>query len=102
MGTMVMKVAQDGSGDYKTVQEAIDAVPLSNTSRTLIQVSPGVYNQPVYVPKTKNFITLAGLNPEITVITWNNTAANIEHHQVGSFSVLSRSKGSFPSPHLPC
>jgi pectinesterase len=33
------------------------------------------------VPKTKNFITLAGLRPEITVLTWNNTATKIEHHQ---------------------
>ncbi|MCH94284.1 pectinesterase 31-like, partial [Trifolium medium] len=68
-------------GDFQTVQEAIDAVPFGNTRRTVIRVSPGIYRQPVYVAKTKNFITLAGLGPEDTVLTWNNTATKIEHHQ---------------------
>lgn len=77
-----MTVAQDGSGDFLTVQEAIDAVPFGNTCCTVIRVAPGIYRRPIYVPKTKNFITLAGLNPEDTVLTWNNTATNIDHHQV--------------------
>ncbi|XP_057974234.1 pectinesterase 31 [Malania oleifera] len=81
MAGRVIRVAQDGCGDYRTVQEAIDAVPLNNATRTVIQVSPGIYRQPVYVPKTKNFITLAGLHPEDTVLTWNNTATKIDHHQ---------------------
>ncbi|KAL6968927.1 Pectinesterase 31 [Sarracenia purpurea var. burkii] len=81
MSALVITVANDGSGDYRTVQEAIDTVPLGNTRRTVIRVSPGVYKQPVYVPKTKNLITLAGLRPEDTLLTWNNTASQINHHQ---------------------
>lgn len=77
----VVTVAQDGAGDYRTVQEAIDDVPLGNNCRTVIRVSPGIYKQPIYVAKTKNFITLAGLSREITVITWDNTANKIDHHQ---------------------
>ncbi|XP_042021726.1 pectinesterase 31-like [Salvia splendens] len=81
MGSRVITVAQDGSGDCRTVQEAIDAVPLGNACRTVIRVAPGVYRQPLYVPKTKNLITLAGIGPEATVLTWQNTATSIEHHQ---------------------
>ncbi|PIN14825.1 Pectinesterase [Handroanthus impetiginosus] len=81
MGTRIIMVAQDCSADYTTVQEAIDAVPLSNTCRTVIRIAPGFYRQPVYVPKTKNLITLAGIRPEDTVLTWNNTATKIDHHQ---------------------
>ncbi|XVF14314.1 hypothetical protein REPUB_Repub09cG0048500 [Reevesia pubescens] len=80
MAARVITVSQDGNGDYRNVQEAIDAVPLCNTCRTIIRLSPGIYKQPVYVPKTKNFITLTGLKPELTVLTWNNTATRIEHH----------------------
>ncbi|KAL8144447.1 hypothetical protein V2J09_017479 [Rumex salicifolius] len=59
----VLTVAIDGdAGAYKTVQEAVDAVPLKNTSRTVIRVSPGVYSQPIVIPKTKNFITLCGVS----------------------------------------
>ncbi|KAG0474179.1 hypothetical protein HPP92_016036 [Vanilla planifolia] len=77
----VIRVALDGSGDYRKVQEAIDAVPMSNRIRTVIQVSPGLYREPVYVPKTKNFITLASSAPENTIISWSNTATCINHHQ---------------------
>ncbi|KAG6524626.1 hypothetical protein ZIOFF_014561 [Zingiber officinale] len=77
----VLRVAADGSGDFRTVQEAVDAVPFSNRTRTVIQVAPGVYRQPVYVPKTKDFITLAGSCPDTTVLTWDNTASRIDHHQ---------------------
>ena len=86
MASRVVTVAQDGSGDFTTVQEAVDAVPFGNTCRTVIRVPPGVYRQPVYVPKTKNLITLAGLNPEDTILTWNNTCSKIDHHQVSPFS----------------
>lgn len=79
----VLTVAHDGCADFRTVQEAIDTVPFSNTCRTIIRVSPGIYRQPLYVPKTKNFITFAGLNPETTILTWDNTATQINHHQVG-------------------
>jgi hypothetical protein len=34
-------------------------VPLGNRVRVVIRLSPGVYREPVYVAKTKNFITLA-------------------------------------------
>lgn len=81
MSSRIITVAHDGSGEYTSVQEAIDSVPLCNTCRTIIRIAPGVYRQPVYVPKTKNFITLAGIRPEDTLLTWHNTATKIEHHQ---------------------
>ncbi|KAG9153765.1 hypothetical protein Leryth_005888 [Lithospermum erythrorhizon] len=81
MGSRIISVSQDGHGEYTSVQEAIDSVPLGNNCRVVIRVAPGVYKQPIYVPKTKNFITLAGLSPEITTLTWNNTATKIDHHQ---------------------
>ncbi|CAH8384955.1 unnamed protein product [Eruca vesicaria subsp. sativa] len=80
----MISVAHDDSGDYCTVQDAVDSVPIGNTCRTVICISPGIYRQPVYVPKKKNFITFAGISPETTVLTWNNTAKNIDHHQ-GTF-----------------
>lgn len=76
-----VKVAPDGSGNYRRVQDAIDAVPLCNRERIIIQVAPGVYKQPIYVPKSKNMITLLGDCAETTVLTWANTATSIEHHQ---------------------
>jgi len=81
----VIRVAQDRSAKYKDVQAAIDAVPVGNKQRVVIEVMPGVYRQPVYIPKTKNLITLRGLRAEETVLTWDNTANKpIRHHQKDS------------------
>ncbi|KAI3995435.1 hypothetical protein MKX01_006657 [Papaver californicum] len=77
----VIKVSQDGNGDYKTVQEAVDCIPLRNAARIIIQISPGIYKQPIYIPKTKNFITFSSSHPEDTILTCDNTATKINHHQ---------------------
>jgi pectin methylesterase-like acyl-CoA thioesterase len=53
-------VAADGSGKYRTVQAAIDAVAANNTSRQTITIKPGTYREIVTVPSNKPFITLKG------------------------------------------
>ncbi|GMI67030.1 A. THALIANA PECTIN METHYLESTERASE 31, pectin methylesterase 31 [Hibiscus trionum] len=76
----VITVSQDGSADHKTLQEAVDAVEPKSKTRTIIRLSPGIYKQPVYVPKDRHLITLLGVRAELTIITWDNTAAKIDHH----------------------
>ena len=61
-------VAQDGSGDYKTVQAAIDAVPDGRTEPWLILVKNGSYNEQVVVPKSKTYVHLIGQDRDKTVI----------------------------------
>jgi pectinesterase len=53
-------VAADDSGDFATVQAAIDAVPTGNTEAITILVRPGTYMGQVVVPSGKPFITLEG------------------------------------------
>src|SRR5690242_7025179 len=67
-------VAADGSGDFTTVQAAIDAVPSGNTVRHTILIKPGVYRELVDVPKTKPFISLIGVGRRASdvVIVYNN------------------------------
>ncbi|KAH7372593.1 hypothetical protein KP509_17G012300 [Ceratopteris richardii] len=79
-GRIIVKVAADGSCSFRTVQDAINAVPLRNKTRTIIHVAPGVYRQPIYIPKTKNMITLLGDCAETTFLTWDNTSTRINHH----------------------
>ncbi|BBH66420.1 hypothetical protein ACTI_31050 [Actinoplanes sp. OR16] len=58
--TGTFTVAADGTGKYKTVQAAIDAVAANNTSRQTITIKPGTYREIVTVPSNKPFITLKG------------------------------------------
>ncbi len=54
-------VARDGSGDFFTVQEAIDAVPdFRKNVRTTILVRKGVYKEKLVIPESKINISLIG------------------------------------------
>lgn len=54
-------VAQDGSGDFFTVQEAINAVPdYRKQKRTDILIRKGIYYEKIIVPKSKINISLIG------------------------------------------
>ncbi len=65
------------TGQYATVQEAVDAVPVNNTARHVINIQPGTYNARVKIPSTKPFITLRGEDPLTTILTFNETAATL-------------------------
>ncbi len=54
-------VAQDGSGDFFTIQDAIDAVPdFRKNVRTTILVRKGNYKEKVVVPESKINVSLIG------------------------------------------
>ncbi|MGV9881653.1 pectinesterase family protein [Streptomyces sp. NPDC003006] len=55
-----LTVAKDGSGQYESVQKAVDAVPAGNTSRVVIRIAPGTYRETVKVPANKPHVTFEG------------------------------------------
>jgi pectin methylesterase-like acyl-CoA thioesterase len=69
-------VASDGTGTYRTVQAAIDAVPANNTTRRVITIKAGTYREVIRVPSNKPLITLRGLGsgPSNVVIVYHNSA----------------------------
>lgn len=69
-----MVVSQDGTGDYTTVQAAIDAVPADNGVRVEIFIKNGVYKEVVTVPANKPFIALIGESSTGTVLSYDNYA----------------------------
>lgn len=67
-----LTVAQDGSGDFKTIQEAINKVRDHAEFRVIILIKSGIYNEKVVIPAFKRNITLKGLNREKTIISYND------------------------------
>jgi pectinesterase len=65
-------VAKDGSGDYLTVQAAIDAAPTGQTTPYRIFIKNGTYKEVVSVPSNKPFIQLIGESVAKTIITFDN------------------------------
>ncbi|KAK1358564.1 Pectinesterase [Heracleum sosnowskyi] len=62
-------VAADGSGNFKTVSEAVAAAPQGSSKRYVIRIKAGVYKENVDVPKKKKNIMFLGDGRSNTIIT---------------------------------
>ncbi len=67
-------VAKDGSGQYSSVQAALDAIPSGNTKPYTLFIKNGVYKEVVIVDARKSFITIKGEDKNKTILTFNNHA----------------------------
>lgn len=68
-------VAKDNSGDFKTIQEAIYAVPDFRKETTTIFIKNGVYKEKLILPACKNKVTLIGESVDKTKITNDDYAS---------------------------
>ncbi len=68
-------VAADGSGDYTSIQAAIDAAPANRTTPYVIFIKNGTYYEKVSVPQNKTFIHLVGESVANTILTYDDYAA---------------------------
>ncbi|RZC48475.1 hypothetical protein C5167_016899 [Papaver somniferum] len=62
-------VAKDGSGRFKSVQEAVTAAPNNTKTRYVIHVKKGVYKEKVEIGKKKINLMIVGDGMDATVIT---------------------------------
>lgn len=61
-------VAQDGSGDFKTIQEAVNAVRDLSQVRVKIFIKKGIYHEKLVIPSWKTKISLIGEEKDGTII----------------------------------
>jgi pectin methylesterase-like acyl-CoA thioesterase len=86
-GSTRLTVAADNSGDFCTVQGAIDFVPQNNTQRVVITVRSGTYNEIDYVRSNKPFLTVAGEDRAQTVVQYPNNS-NFNGAVSGNFRAM--------------
>ncbi|KAH7289727.1 hypothetical protein KP509_30G016400 [Ceratopteris richardii] len=73
-------VAQDGTGRYATIKEALDAVPEDRSGRYVIYIKAGIYNEgPLNISKDLKDITLIGDGCNKTIITGNANVALLNY-----------------------
>lgn len=68
-------VTQDGTGDFKTVQEAINAVPDFRKNTTFIYIKNGIYKEKLILPESKTNVNFIGENSEKTILTYDDYAS---------------------------
>jgi pectin methylesterase-like acyl-CoA thioesterase len=73
-GAAALTVAANGTGDFCTVQSAIDYVPAANTQPITITMRAGTYTEINYVPSNKPFIAIRGEDRDGVVIQYANNA----------------------------
>ncbi len=83
-------VAIDGTGDYASVQAAIDAAPAGRVKPWLIFVKNGNYKEHVDIPATKPFIHIIGQDREKTVVLDDRLSGgdNAVHVSIGATVVV--------------
>jgi pectinesterase len=72
-----IKVAQDGSGNYKTVQASFDAISLNNKRPITIYIKNGIYKEKLHLDSSKNFITLVGEDKFNTILTYDDHSGKV-------------------------
>lgn len=80
-------VAQDGTGDYTTVQAAFDDVPNLYTGLYKIFVKNGTYYEKLLLASSKTNVVLIGEDRDKTILTYDDYAGKNNLGTSGSYSV---------------
>ncbi|WP_432711951.1 pectinesterase family protein [Pedobacter sp.] len=65
-------VAKDGSGEYTSIQDAINAMRVYPLQRIVLYIKNGVYNEKIDLPTSNTDVTFIGESVEKTIITFND------------------------------
>ncbi|KAF9683979.1 hypothetical protein SADUNF_Sadunf04G0070200 [Salix dunnii] len=69
-----IKVRQDGSGEFKTLKDAINSIPTGNTERVIVDIGPGEYNEKLKIERGKPFVTFLGSPGNMPTLSFAGTA----------------------------
>ena len=75
-------VAKDGSGDYASLQGAIDAAPEGRAKPWLIFVKNGEYNEHIDIPAKKPYLHIIGQERDKTIIADNRLCGGDNAYRV--------------------
>ncbi|MEH6306660.1 pectinesterase family protein [Olivibacter sp. CPCC 100613] len=84
-------VAQDGSGNFQSIQKAFDAVPDNGENVTVILVKPGVYKERLVLKPSKRNVKLIGEDPHRTILTYDNFANKLNPETGKNYSTTGSS-----------
>lgn len=80
-----MVVAQDGSGDFSTITEAIEAARAYPPERITIFVKKGTYREKITVSSWNTKLTIIGEDRDLTRITWDDHFSKIDRGRNSTF-----------------
>ena len=81
-------VAKDGSGNFKTIQEAVNAVRDLSEVQVSIYIKKGIYKEKLVIPAHKSKISLIGEDKDQTIITFDDYSGKGAINTYTSHTVL--------------
>lgn len=72
----MLVVSADGSGNFSTINDAINFAPNNSLVRIVIYVKEGYYDENVEIPSYKTNIVMLGDGSDSTVITGNRSVVD--------------------------
>lgn len=78
-------VAQDGSGDFSSIQAAIDDTKAFPDTRITIFIKDGIYEEKVKIPAWNTRLTLKGESTTGTIIRWEDYFDKIDRGRNSTF-----------------
>jgi pectinesterase len=84
-------VSADGTGNFKTIQEAINAVPDFRKKETIIFIKAGIYKEKLQLHPTKTKVRLIGEDVLKTIVTYDDFASrkNVFNEEIGTGATAS-------------
>src|SRR5467141_2651794 len=73
-GARELVVAQDGTGDFKSIQEAVDAIPADNSETRIVVIRNRTYHEKVMI--RTSHVALVGEDREKTRIEYAELRRN--------------------------
>ncbi|KAL2338820.1 hypothetical protein Fmac_013266 [Flemingia macrophylla] len=72
----VVQVRNDGTGDFRTVTDAVNSIPPGNKERLIVHIPMGVYHEKITIDRSKQLVSLIGetSGSHMTTITYDATA----------------------------
>jgi pectinesterase len=69
-----IKVRKDGSGEFKTLKDAINSIPTGNKERVIVHIGPGEYIEKLKIERSKPFVTFLGSPSNKPTLSFDGTA----------------------------
>lgn len=80
-------VAKDGTGDYKYIQDAINAMRVFPLAPITLYIKNGVYNEKVELPAMNTDVTFIGESVDKTIISFNDYSGRGKMGTFDSYTV---------------
>ncbi|HMI84685.1 MAG TPA: pectinesterase family protein, partial [Polyangiaceae bacterium] len=89
-GQTIITVAADGSGQFLTVQAAVNSISAGSTAPTQIRIAPGTYKEKLTVTN-RRFMTFCGKDAMTTILTYDDNATSAGGTTAGASTNISAS-----------